>query len=88
MATKRQEEALRKKMRLRRKESFGSLTVEEAYSKFDIDSNILTSTTVVFKGSNASKLPAKHVIFHSGGDINVANNREFLLLSRHLNTLK
>ena len=32
---------------------FGNLTVEEGSSKIDIDSNVFTLTTVVFRGSTA-----------------------------------
>ena len=50
--------------------------MEEAYSKFDINSNIFSLTTVAFRGGKVSSLPTDHVIFDSGADVHVSNNRE------------
>ena len=54
---------------------FSNLTVEEAYSDFDIGSNIFTLSTVAFRGGKIPSLPSNLVIFDSGADVHVANNR-------------
>ena len=56
-----------------------NLTVEEAYSDFDIGSNIFSLTTVAFRGGKISSLPSSLVIFDSGADFHVSNNIELFM---------
>ena len=67
--------------------NFSNWTVEEAYSKFDIDSNIFSLTTVAFRGEKVSSLPTNLVIFGSGAVVHVWNNRELFIPRNFLKSL-